>query len=49
MNKNNNNLLTSSLLGGGVNNTNVRFNNTEFKILNSFCSIFRRKGWTNEE
>ena len=33
-----NNLLTSSLLGGG-NNTNVCFNNTEFKILNSFCSM----------
>ena len=39
-----NNLLTSSLLGGGVNNTIVRFNNTEFKILNSFCSMPKIEG-----
>ena len=39
-----NNLLTSSLLGGGVNNTIVRFNNTEFKILNSFYGVLKNRG-----
>ena len=38
-----NNLLTSSLLGG-ANNTNVRFNNIEFKMLNSFCSMPKIEG-----
>ena len=44
MNKKNNNLLTSSLLGGGVNNTNVRFNNMEFKMLNSFYGVLKNRG-----